>query len=43
MTLQGTTRHAPKTLGESAVCFGCTLGLLAVAAVVLQWALHLLP
>jgi hypothetical protein len=43
MTVLGTTRHAPKTLGESAVCFGCTLALLAVAAVVLQWALHLLP
>lgn len=43
MTLQGTTPHAPKTLGESAICFGCALGLLAMAAVVLQWALHLLP
>lgn len=43
MTVQGTTRHAPKTLGEGAICFGCTLALLAAAAVVLQWALHLLP
>ena len=29
--------HAPKTLREGAVCFGCTLAALAATAVALQW------
>ena len=33
--------HAPKTLGESAVCFGCALAALA-AAVALQWLMGML-
>jgi hypothetical protein len=35
--------HAAKTLGESAVCLGCALAILAAAAVGMQWLLHLLP
>ena len=30
-------QHGPKTLGESAVCFGCTLAALAALAVAIQW------
>lgn len=37
MSLDHTTRHAPKTLGESAVCFGCAALGLAAFAVGLQW------
>lgn len=31
--------HAPKTLAEGAVCFGCALAALAGVAVALQWML----
>jgi hypothetical protein len=41
--MQTTTSHRPKTLGEGAVCFGCTAALLFVAAVATQWLFSLLP
>jgi hypothetical protein len=43
MALHESAQHRPKTLGESAVCFGCAIGILAAAAVAVQWLLHLLP
>lgn len=43
MSLQAPIQHRPKTLAEGAVCFGCALIALAAAAVVLQWAMALLP
>jgi hypothetical protein len=43
MALQEHAHHAPKTLGESALCFACMAGILLAAAVGLQWVLHLLP
>lgn len=33
-------QRQPKTLGESAVCFACSVAILAVAAVALQWVMH---
>jgi len=35
--------HPPKTLGESAVCFACAVGLLLAAAVAVQWVMQLVP
>jgi hypothetical protein len=35
--------HRPKTLGEGGVCLATVIGLLLAVALVLQWALHLLP
>ncbi len=43
MSVHEPIHYRPKTLGENAVCFGCTIALLAAAAVVLQWAMHLVP
>jgi hypothetical protein len=43
MAFQAPTEHAPKTLGESALCFACMAGLLLAAAIGLQWVLHFLP
>lgn len=43
MSVHEPIHHRPKTLAESAVCFGCTIGLLAVASVLVQWAMHLVP
>ena len=43
MAFQAPTEHPPKTLAESALCFACMVALLIVAAIGLQWALHLLP
>jgi len=43
MALQAPVHHQPKTLGESALCFACMVGLLIAAAVGLQWVLRLLP
>lgn len=43
MSVHEPIQHRPKTLGESAVCFGCMIGLLAAATVVVQWVVHLLP
>lgn len=42
MAFRDTVHHAPKTLAEGAVCFGCTLAALAGAAFVLQWVMGLL-
>lgn len=38
MAMQEPAPHAPKSLGEAAVCFSCTVAVLALAAIVLQWA-----
>ena len=35
--------HSPKTLGESALCFGCAAAAILTAGLALQWVLHLLP
>jgi hypothetical protein len=43
MTVHEPVHHQPKTLGESAICFACMIGLLAAATVAVQWAIHLLP
>ena len=48
MALQHSSQHAPsqhgtKTLGESALCFGCAIGILALAAATLEFLMHLLP
>lgn len=43
MSVHEPIHHRPKTLAESAICFGCAIGLLAVASVVVQWAMHLVP
>jgi hypothetical protein len=43
MSVHEPIHHRPKTLGESAVCFACAIGLLAAASVAVQWAIHLLP
>lgn len=37
MSLHHTAQRAPKTLGESALCFACTAAALAAFAVGLQW------
>lgn len=42
MAFREPVHHAPKTLAEGAICFGCALAALAGAAVVLQWAMSLL-
>lgn len=36
-------QHGAKSLREGAVCFGCALAALAGAAVLIQWAMGLLP
>ena len=38
-----TVRRPPKSLAEGAVCFGSVVLILVVAAIVIEWALHLLP
>jgi hypothetical protein len=43
MAIQPQTEHPPKTLGESAVCFGCCAGIVLVVAMAFQWLLHLIP
>lgn len=42
MSVHEPAHHAPKTLAEGAVCFGCALAALAGAAVVLQWVMSVL-
>lgn len=37
MALQEPAHHAPKPLGESALCFACAIAALGGAAVVIQW------
>ena len=39
MAVREPIHHGSKTLAEGAVCFGCALAALAVAAVALQWLL----
>lgn len=41
MSVHEPAHHAPKTLVEGALCFTCALGALALAAVVIQWAMGL--
>jgi len=43
MAFQAPIEHAPKTLAESGLCFASIAVLLIVAAVGMQWLLHLLP
>jgi hypothetical protein len=43
MAVHEPIHHAPKTLAEGAVCFGCALAALAGAAVAIQWLMSVLP
>lgn len=43
MAFREPVHHGSKTLAEGAVCFGCALAALTAAAVILQWAMSLLP
>ena len=43
MVPRETVPHPPKSLAEGAVCFGSVVLILVVAAIVIEWALHLLP
>lgn len=42
MALHEPVHHAQKTLAEGVVCFACALGALALAAIVMRWALALI-
>lgn len=42
MAMHEPVHHAPKTLAEGAVCFGCTIAALTAAAVVIQWVMGFL-
>ncbi len=43
MSTHPSIHRTPKTLAESAVCFGFTAMILVAAAVGLQWLLRLVP
>ena len=43
MALHEPAHHQPKTLAESALCFGCAAGIVLAAALAFQWLMHLIP
>ena len=43
MAVQPPVEYAPKTAGESVVCFGCCAALILAAALGVQWLLSLIP
>lgn len=43
MALPEPVSHGSKTLGESALCFGCCAAIVLIAALAFQWVMHLIP